>query len=70
MFDISNMKKALYDWETDPIKERACPHCGIVVRAPNEWFRHHIKTHYIKEQDKEKIKEGDVFKTNSHVDFV
>lgn len=70
LFDLGNMQKALHDWSTDIIKERNCPHCGITVRGPNEWFRHHIKTHYIKAEYQEKIKDGDTFKTDSKVDFV
>ena len=69
IFDLGNMQKALYDWQSDIIKERVCPHCGIRIRGPNEWFRHHIKIHSIKARDSERVKNDDVHKTDAKVYF-
>lgn len=69
IFDIGNMKKALFDVNHDPVKERVCPECGIRIKGPNEWFRHHLKTHFEKRIDQEKIREGDSNKIESKVYF-
>lgn len=66
-FTEPNIRKAVLDWQKDPIKERHCMVCGITIRAPGMWMTQHMKIHSIKARYQEKAKESDHVKTKALV---
>jgi len=44
---------SMHNFFMEPFKEFFCPHCQISIKAPKEWVKQHIKTHFRDDSKKE-----------------
>lgn len=44
---------SLFNYSREMFSEWQCPHCAISIKAPKEWIKQHIKTHFRPDSKKE-----------------